>query len=42
MKKLLIGHFSVRYKQVEPLIEEAREVFRNTIGVNDGDTFEIG
>lgn len=30
VKKLLIGHFSARYKQLEPLLEEARTVFSNT------------
>ena len=39
--KLIIGHFSSRYKDVNPLIDEAREVFPNTFGVNDGDSFEI-
>lgn len=41
VKKLLIGHFSVRYKKVSPLLDEAKEVFENTVAVNDGDTFEI-
>ncbi len=30
VNKLLIGHFSARYKQLEPLLEEARTVFPNT------------
>ncbi|MFN8152936.1 MAG: ribonuclease Z [Bacteroidia bacterium] len=30
VSKLLIGHFSARYKQLEPLLEEARAVFPNT------------
>ncbi len=30
VNKLLIGHFSARYKQLEPLLEEARAVFPNT------------
>ncbi|MBN1180750.1 MAG: ribonuclease Z [Bacteroidales bacterium] len=41
VKKLLLGHFSVRYKQNETMIDEAKAIFENTIGVNDGDTFEI-
>lgn len=39
--RLLIGHFSTRYKDHSPLVEEARELFENTEGVNDGDTFSI-
>ena len=30
VNKLLIGHFSARYKQLEPLLEEARAIFPNT------------
>lgn len=30
VKKLLIGHFSARYKQLEPLLEEAKSVFSET------------
>ncbi|MFO7935899.1 MAG: ribonuclease Z [Bacteroidales bacterium] len=37
--RLLIGHFSTRYKEFEPLVEEAREIFPNTDGVNDGDRY---
>jgi len=39
--KLLIGHFSSRYKSPEILMNEAREVFPETIAVNDGDVFEV-
>ena len=39
--KLLIGHFSTRYKDHSHLVEEAREIFENTEGVNDGDAFSI-
>ncbi|MBT3208438.1 MAG: ribonuclease Z [Bacteroidetes bacterium] len=39
-KKLLIGHFSSRYKDTSEIIEEAREVFPNTFITNDGDVFE--
>ena len=42
VKKLIIGHFSTRYKSVEPLVSEARLVFPNTYAANDGDRFEIG
>jgi len=40
--KLLLGHFSVRYKTPELLEEEAKTVFENTVAVNDGDHFSIG
>ena len=41
VKKLLIGHFSSRYK--DPLLfeTEARGSFENTTGVNDGDIYSI-
>ena len=42
VKKLIIGHFSSRYKSVDPLVEEARAVFPNTFAANDGDRFEVG
>jgi ribonuclease Z len=31
VKQLVIGHFSARYEDETPLIEEARTVFANTI-----------
>jgi ribonuclease Z len=39
--KLLIGHFSSRYKNVTVFTDEARSLFPNTIAVEDGDVFEI-
>jgi ribonuclease Z len=39
--KLLIGHFSARYKDVSVLVEEARKIFKNTYAVEDGDNFRI-
>ncbi len=39
--KLLIGHFSSRYKDHTPLVEEARELFEHTEGVNDGDLYSV-
>jgi ribonuclease Z len=39
--KLLIGHFSSRYKNVDHLVEEAREIFPATFAANDGERFEI-
>jgi ribonuclease Z len=39
VKKLIIGHFSSRYKNVKPLVDESRVIFPNTFPANDGDTF---
>ena len=39
--KLLIGHFSSRYKKLSEFESEARRWFRNTVAVNDGDVFEV-
>jgi len=40
-KKLLIGHFSTRYKDPGRLEEEARQVFKDTVGVKDGDIYSV-
>ena len=39
--KLLIGHFSTRYKSEQEFVDEATELFNETIAVNDGDVFSI-
>lgn len=39
---LLIGHFSARYKDINPLVDEARSIFPNTFPAIDGNTYEIG
>ena len=39
--KLLIGHFSARYKDVEPLVQEAKEIFSNTFSAEDGEKHTI-
>lgn len=41
VKKLLIGHFSARYKDTDILLNEAQEIFPNTIAAYDGLTIEI-
>nr|MBC7612797.1 ribonuclease Z [Pseudopedobacter sp.] len=41
IKKLLIGHFSARYRDLTPLLLEAREVFPETYLANEGETFMI-
>ena len=40
-KKLLIGHFSSRYKALNELLEEAKTVFENTELATEGSTFQI-
>ena len=39
VKKLIIGHFSARYDDLQPLLEEARTVFANTEIADEGRTF---
>jgi len=41
VKKLLIGHFSARYRNLEPLLEEAKTVFPETLLAVEGQTFQI-
>lgn len=41
-QKLLIGHFSARYRELDPLLMEAREIFSNTELAVEGITFESG
>jgi ribonuclease Z len=40
-KKLLIGHYSARYDDLQPLLDEARAVFPDTEMAVDGSVFEI-
>ena len=41
VKKLIVGHFSSRYKYERPLVDEARTVFPNTFAANEGERFEL-
>jgi ribonuclease Z len=41
VKKLLIGHFSSRYSNLNPLLEEAKSVFNNTELAIDGSTYVV-
>lgn len=41
VKRLIIGHFSARYKNLYPLLEEAKAVFENTSLAMEGDHFII-
>jgi len=38
---LIIGHFSARYKEVSPLVDEARTIFPETYPAIDGKSFEV-
>jgi ribonuclease Z len=39
---LLIGHFSARYNDAEPLLAEARTIFTDTFEAVEGQTFTVG
>lgn len=41
VKRLLLGHYSARYKTTKDLLQEAREVFPDTIATNEGMTIEL-
>jgi len=41
VEKLIIGHFSSRYKDLQPLLNEAKEIFANTFLAIEGETFSI-
>jgi len=40
-KQLLLGHYSARYRELEPLLEEARSVFPNAKLALEGKTYQI-
>jgi ribonuclease Z len=40
-KKLIIGHFSARYRDLEPLLSEAKEVFPNTVLAIEGEKYDV-
>lgn len=39
--KLIIGHFSARYKDISPLLEEAIEIFPRTITAEEGSVIPV-
>jgi Metal-dependent hydrolases of the beta-lactamase superfamily III len=41
-ESLIIGHFSARYKNIFPLVEEAKTIFRNTFPAIDGKSYDVG
>lgn len=40
-KKLLLGHFSARYQDLEPLLQEAKRIFDNSFLAIEGNTFKV-
>jgi ribonuclease Z len=41
VRKLLLGHFSVRYKSSQAFLDEAQTKFNETYAVEDGDCFSV-
>ena len=41
VKQLMIGHFSSKYESIEPFLNEAKEVFENTILAVEGSCYKI-
>ncbi len=41
VKNLLLGHFSARYKDLNPLLQEAKTIFKNTHLAIEGETFDL-
>ncbi|MCU0459280.1 MAG: MBL fold metallo-hydrolase, partial [Bacteroidales bacterium] len=42
VRRLLLGHFSARYRTPDTLEEEARSVFPESEAAREGSTYEIG
>ena len=42
VKKLIIGHFSAKYSDLNLMVEEARTIFPNTELALEGEKFEVG
>ncbi len=40
-KKLIIGHFSARYRELEPLLEECKTMFPNSFLAMEGHRFQV-
>jgi ribonuclease Z len=41
VSKLLIGHYSNRYKDTDILLNEAKEVFENSFAVSEGEVYNV-
>ncbi|PWD98690.1 ribonuclease Z [Marinilabilia rubra] len=39
--KLLLGHFSSRYRDLTPFLDEARDIFPNSFLAREGDSFDV-
>jgi ribonuclease Z len=39
--KLIMGHFSIRYKSVSDLVKEARDIFPESYAVEDGENYSV-
>ncbi len=42
VNKLIIGHYSARYKDLQPLLDEAKTIFDNTILAIEGESLVVG
>jgi len=42
VKKLLLGHFSAKYKSTDLFESEAKTVFENTVATEEGKTYAVG
>ncbi|MEO6882651.1 MAG: ribonuclease Z [Bacteroidia bacterium] len=41
VKQLIIGHYSARYKELEPLLAEAKNIFSNTVLAVEGEKYFV-
>jgi ribonuclease Z len=41
VKQLMVGHYSARYKDLDPLLQEAKTVFENTILAKEGESIVL-
>lgn len=41
VSQLVLGHYSVRYRDLQPLLDEAKEVFPNSMLAIEGETFVL-
>jgi ribonuclease Z len=41
VRALIIGHFSARYRDINPLVDEARAIFPDTFAAIDGQTYDL-
>lgn len=41
VKQLIIGHYSARYKELDILLKEAKNIFENTLLAIEGETYKV-